>query len=199
MLKLELVRLGKNCPTSKTPRRVGKFQARKVSRLASTIEKGTPSSSKRVQSPPNLEHRESEMSKSASARIDANPRKRDSSRKGMRGNFQAPKTAQVENERHGVVELLELDPIPDRDLKHLGAHRQETDPSKCSKTPSFATTVKTSEMQRSSMSKSTNFERSKTQKFTVLKEGPVQPESFADRVQPYTATASAARWATPRR
>ena len=168
MLKLELVRLGKNCPTSKTPRRVGKFQARKVSRLASTIEKGTPSSSKRVQSPPNLEHRESEMSKSASARIDANPRKRDSSRKGMRGNFQAPKTAQVENERHGVVELLELDPIPDRDLKHLGAPRQETDPSKCSKTPSFATTVKTSEMQRYSMSKSTKIERSKTQKFTVL-------------------------------
>ena len=116
-----------------------------------------------------------------------------------KGDFQTLKTARVENEHLRVAELIDLDPIPDRDLNHLGAHRQETDLSKCSKTPSFATTVKTSEMQRPSMSKSTKIERSKTQKFTVLKEGPVQPESFADRVQPYTATASAARWATPRR
>ena len=144
--------------------------------------KWTPNSLKRVQSPPNLEHRESEMSNSASERIEAHPRKRDSSRKGLRGSFQKLKSAQVENELDGVAELLELDQIPNRDLKHLGALQQETDLSKCSQTPSFSTTVKTSEMQKSSMSKSTTSERSKTQKFTVLKERPVQRENFADRV-----------------
>ena len=184
MLKLELVRLGRNCPTSKTARRVGKFQARKMSRLASKIER-TRNSSKRVPSPPNLEHRESDVEHlrrrgSRPIRGSGTPPGR-----AREGDFQTLKTARVENELLRVAELIELDPIPDRDLSHLGALRQETVPPKGMKTASFNTSVnvtdgnvKTSRIAMSPMSQIDRNRRLENAENHSLQERPVHTRNF---------------------
>ena len=67
------------------------------------------------------------------------------------GGFQTLKTATVEN---GVAERLELVPLLDLHIEHLGGHSGRNLPPKCLSRPRFASPRTTSEMTMLSMSRS---------------------------------------------